>query len=38
MNVAAREAGRVSFKKISKGLQNKLSVYVPVAFVVRILT
>jgi len=38
MNVVAREAGRVSFKKINKGLQNKLSVYVPVAFVMRIVT
>jgi len=37
INVDAREAGWVSFKKINKGLQNKLSVYVPVVFVVRIL-
>jgi hypothetical protein len=35
--VAAREAGWVSLKEINKGLQYRLSVYIPVVFVVRIL-
>lgn len=37
INLAVKEADWVSFKEINKGLQSKLSIYILVVFVVRIL-